>query len=117
MNAGRAGPVPLRLSTVHADEVTAVLAVAGEIDIGTVGDLSKALSDLLNGPRLRRLVLDFAEVGFLDASGIAALVTAHRSGRDRGTTVELINCRPLPQRVLEITGMDKVLLASDDDGP
>jgi hypothetical protein len=31
--------------------------------------------------------------------------------------VELINCGLLPRRVLEITGVDKVLIAPDDAHP
>jgi len=94
-----------------------VLVVAGEIDMGTVDDLGKALSDVLSDCRPRRLVVDFAEVGFLESTGIAALMAAYRSGLAQRTIVTLINCQPVTRRVLEVTGVDKVLLSSGDDQP
>ena len=117
MSGEGAGPVPFRLCTVRPDEATVVLAVAGEIDIGTVDDLRRALSDVLTDSRPRRLVVDLAEVGFLESAGIAALMAAYRSGRAQQTAVTLCNCQPLARRVLEITGVDKVLMSAGDDQP
>jgi anti-sigma B factor antagonist len=94
------------------DRATVVLAVAGEIDMGTVDDLRRALSEVLNDSPPRRLVVDLAEVGFLESTGIAALMAAYRSGRAQQSTVTLINRQPLPRRVLEISGVDKVLMSS-----
>jgi anti-sigma B factor antagonist len=55
------------------------------------------------------LVLDLAEVTFLDSSGVGALVTIHREARARGAEVSLV-CVPGPVlRVLTIMRLDDVL--------
>jgi anti-anti-sigma factor len=55
----------------------------------------------------RRLILDFAEVTFMDSSGVSALVKLHRRLGSDGTLV-LCDVPLQPRRVLEITGLLKV---------
>lgn len=110
----RVAPVPLRL-TRHADGDTVRLAVAGEIDLATVDPLTDAMIEIIKDDRPAHLVVDFAEVAFLDSSGVSALVAAwHLASVDQvGFTV--VNCRPNVLRVLEITGMAKALTTGSPD--
>jgi anti-anti-sigma factor len=91
------------------DHENVVLAVAGELDTETADQLRAAVSSILAAGRPRRLVLDLGEVRFLDARGVAALVAAHRTGASHRMAVVVINCQRMPMRVLEITGVDKLL--------
>jgi anti-sigma B factor antagonist len=91
------------------------LAVDGEVDIATVGPLRDALAALLNDDRVTRLVVDFGEVDFLDSTGISALVAAYRQAQENQTQFVLVNCQPQALRVLEITGVDRLL--TDEAGP
>lgn len=94
---------------MREDRGSVVLAIAGEIDLATADTLIEAVSSILAAKGVRRLVLDLGEVRFLDARGVAALVTAHQQGAGRGVAVLVINCQRSPMRVLEITSVDKVL--------
>jgi anti-anti-sigma factor len=85
------------------------LAVDGEVDIATVAPLRDALAALLDDERVARLVVDFAEVDFLDSTGISTLVAAYRRAQDNKTQFVLVNCQPQALRVLEITGVDRLL--------
>jgi anti-anti-sigma factor len=102
-------PTALRLDRSTDDEGTARLRVAGEVDMATVGPLVAHMDSILRDPFVRHLVVDLGGVGFLDSSGIEALVSALRLGQTRHVGVQVVNCRPNVQRVLEITGVDKVL--------
>jgi anti-anti-sigma factor len=115
IRSGFEHPVPallgMRASPASSD--TMVLTVAGEVDMATAGALRHALTDLLQEDGIRHLVVNFAQVSFLDAAGAAALLAAYRLGEAAGVTFDLVNCRPTPLRVLEIVGAEKLLIAPD----
>lgn len=116
-------PIPLQLTTHASGDGTMRLAVGGEIDIATVGPLADAMTGIITGittgitigittdQRPKRLVVDFAEVTFLDSSGVSALVAAWRLASVSQIEFVVVNCRPNVLRVLEITGMAKALTA------
>src|SRR5689334_12147007 len=70
----------------------ACLVVAGEVDIGTVEVLRDQLTGVLRTPAIDRVVLDFGQLAFLDSSGIAALIAAHRLAEESGVGLTIINC-------------------------
>ena len=81
------------------------LAVAGEVDIGTVDILRDRITDVIGEPGLVRLVLDFGPLMFLDSSGIAALIAAQRLAEERAVEIQLINFHGTVRHVLEVTGI------------
>ncbi|MFB4312412.1 STAS domain-containing protein [Actinomadura sp. GTD37] len=90
---------------------TAVVAVAGEIDLRTAGTLRDRLVELhgrlpRTGPR--RLVADFTAVPFCDAAGLGALVAAHNQIAADGGEIVLAGVRPAQLRLLRITGLHRV---------
>jgi anti-sigma B factor antagonist len=112
----RVEPVPLGLTT-HADpDGTVRLAVVGEIDMATVDPLTDAIISIVRGQSPRRLLVDFAQVGFLDSCGVSALVAAWHLAGTSQVDFAVINCRPNVLRVLELTGMAKALKATPPDG-
>ena len=67
-------------------------------------------SILRSDGRITRLVVDFADVSFLDAAGIAALLAGYRYAEGRGVAFMVVNCPPKPLRLLEIVALDKLLV-------
>lgn len=55
--------------------VTVILQVQGEIDLGNAAELEAALDSPAAG-RARRVILDLAEVPFMDSSGLRVLLSA-----------------------------------------
>ena len=102
-------PEPLRLTTAHDRGGVVRLAVDGEVDMATADALADAMTTVLDGPGLRRLVVDLAGVRFLASSGISVLVTAYRHAHDRQVGFVVVNCQPMVERTLGITGVDKLL--------
>jgi anti-sigma B factor antagonist len=83
-------------------------ALSGELDLSGVAGLQDAL-DELHRRGYRKVVLDLSDLDFLDAAGLAALVRADRRFRDTGAVLVLTGLRPPQQRLLELTGLDRVL--------
>jgi anti-anti-sigma factor len=82
-----------------------LITVAGEIDIATAPQLRERLTALAASGR--PLVVDLAQVSFLDAAGLGVLAgTAHRA-RARGTSLHVISARPQIRRLFAITGLDR----------
>lgn len=90
---------------------TPVARVAGEIDLRTAQLLRSRLIEIgreLTATGVLRLVVDFADVAFCDASGLGALVGAHNDLRARGGELALARVRPAQRRLFQVTGLDRL---------
>jgi len=78
-----------------------VLRVAGELDISARDDLSGAI-----GAALSRggVVVDLAEVTFLDSEALGALIDGYNAARQRRAEFRAINAGGVVERVLTVSG-------------
>jgi anti-sigma B factor antagonist len=82
---------------------TAVVCLAGDLDLWSAPQLKRVLHDLLTAGRTR-LVLDLGRVGFMDSTALGVLVGVHRRlGAD--DRMALAAAGPAVLRVLELTGL------------
>ncbi|HEY1833200.1 MAG TPA: STAS domain-containing protein [Solirubrobacteraceae bacterium] len=81
-----------------------VLALAGELDISSAPSLEAAVEGVV-AERPELLVFELSELEFMDSAGIAVLIGASR----QVGAVKLRNPSPIVRRVLELTGLVKVL--------
>ena len=82
-----------------------VLHVRGDIDASTSAALTAAVDDLASasdGP----LVIDLSKVTFMDSSGLSVLINAHQ----RGFTIVVRQPSEVVRRVVELTGLEAVLV-------
>jgi anti-sigma B factor antagonist len=99
--------------SVHraGDEVT--VALVGEVDISNETALGLALAEVV-GTEPARIAIDLAGVSFLDASGVRCLLNVAKQAATAGSA--MVVCRPvgIVLRVLEICGVDQLLLGCSD---
>ena len=84
----------------------AVVRLAGELDISTSPDLQDALAELTGSPR--RVTVDLAALEFMDSTGLAALLGAHKRLTEHGGTLELRSPSKMVIGLVQITGLDDV---------
>ena len=84
-----------------------VLSVAGEVDIQTSPILQKHLQELLDQGKTS-IVVDLAEVTFLDSTGLSVLVAGIKRCQGAGGDMRIVSPQPNVRRVLEITGLTDV---------
>ena len=90
----------------------AVLRPSGELDLATSDTFRRDLRAALAGDP-DRLVVDLADVSFLDSSGIAVLVSAFKAQRERQAELLVVNPQPIVQRALELVGLGTLIAAED----
>jgi anti-sigma B factor antagonist len=92
--------------------VSVVCSVAGEIDLATAPALVEAVESELASSTLetQRVVVDLSEVGFLDSSGLNALVRLEQTMEGRGVDVRIVSPSDrVVRQVFEITKLTEPL--------
>ena len=84
------------------------LELAGELDIFTAGQVSRELDRAL-WAGCRRVLLDTAEVTFVDASALGVLVRARNLMRSCAGSLEIVACSPVVLRLCVLTGLVSLL--------
>jgi anti-anti-sigma factor len=79
------------------------VAVFGELDLATVGKVEAALEEAIDAPG--SVVIDLRACGFVDSTGIGALVKAalRLKEQDRGLVIRGVKQRVL--RILDVAGI------------
>ncbi|MGH2955625.1 MAG: STAS domain-containing protein [Solirubrobacterales bacterium] len=108
------GPKPalLAVRVVEGPDDVAVLEAEGELDLSSAPELRGPLFERVEGGV--RIVLDLSKVSFIDSSGIAVLVQAHRaSNGDRSNGGPALHTVIAPgsqvARVFELATLDRAL--------
>ena len=98
-------PAPFETSTTELDGVR-VLAVRGELDLGTAPDLEPELQAALAAPE--SVLIDLTECEFIDSTGIALIVRAWQrivAEDDGKRRLMIAGHGEQVGRVLEISGL------------
>ena len=85
------------------------IALRGEIDHHSAKDIMRVVGNKIELYLPRVCVLDFREVGFMDSSGIALVISAIRHMREIGGKVLLRDVPAQPMKVLLASGIDKIV--------
>lgn len=94
--------MPLMIKETDSNGVT-VVTLSGRIVLGEESvKLRYKLKDLLEKGK-NRLVLDLADVGYIDSAGLGTLVAGHTSASNQGASLKLANLTKKFSEQLNIT--------------
>lgn len=99
--------VDLQLSA-RAGRACTVVWVRGELDMDTRAQLQDFLRDVVDAGA-RNVVLDLAEVPFMDSSGLGLLVDLLKVLRDKGGRLRLAAVQEPVRNVLALSAVDQVV--------
>ena len=85
-----------------------VVQVDGELDLASSPQLEHVLEEEW-GNGADEIVLDLAELRFMDMAGLRVLLRATQRAGERGTELVLANVRGPIRRVLTLTGVNGLL--------
>lgn len=82
-----------------------VVAVHGEVDVYSAPALKGSLTELLSSGA-KTVVVDLSGVGFLDSTGLGALVEARAATSEAGGALPLVCSQERILKLFTITGLD-----------
>jgi len=94
--------VALKFTTREVDGVT-VVALDGRIVLGEESNALRERVKALVAEGKKKIVLNMANVTFIDSAGLGTLVAAHHSAKAQGASLKLCNLGAKFQEVLQIT--------------
>ena len=92
------------VASVREEDGTPVVYLSGELDLTSAGQFGAAIDAAL-ASHPGRLVFDASGLTFMDSSGIVLLVSASQ----RVQEVQVRDPSPIVRRLIELTGLSKVL--------
>ena len=87
---------------------TTVVRVRGSLDLATLKRLESVVTPLLGAGGPRRLLLDLAEVPFVDSAALGGLVRFRHGLAERGEALVLRHCRPEVRHALDVTRLARL---------
>ena len=90
------------------------VAISGELDMAAAFKLETHLDALLAAPDTQAVVLDLAEVTFIDSAGVGALLAVRERAQQLGIELAISRVSGRVQRVLDATGLGDM---SAEKGP
>ena len=95
------------IDVVQASGVT-VVAPRGDLDLATVDEIKRALARVLDGGQ-SRVVVDLGGVGFIDSSGMGAMVAAMKQARAAGGDLRFCGLQNDVRDIFELTRLARAI--------
>ena len=99
---------------IERDGDTAVVKCHGRLVAGTTEELYQAVKGLL--PQTKTLVVDLAELTYVDSTGLGTLVRLQATARKQGCEFKLLHLGKQLRNVLKLTNLLSVFSQAEDHG-
>lgn len=104
----------LEINAQRLPDQIALLHIKGEIDLHTCSILRDTLRELIE-EGFYSIIINLAEVPYLDSAALGVLVDAVRRAREHEGSISLVSTTPFVRRAFEITRLVKIFQMYDDD--
>lgn len=101
--------MPVRIISTQ-QRVTAFLE--GEIDHHTASALRMEIDDAIQRNKPKTLKMDFADVTFMDSSGIGLVMGRFRTVQPLGGKLIVSNLSPQVYKIMQLAGLEKIVTLS-----
>lgn len=101
------------LTTENTATGTAVIALAGEVDLYTAPELKHELVRVIDAGA-RGVVVDMTDTTFIDSTTLGVLISGVKRLRPNGGSVELVVTDRNIRKIFEITGLDRVFALHEE---
>jgi anti-anti-sigma factor len=94
-------------AAVQLDAERAVVMLRGELDLMSVAVLVDCFARI--APPIHEVVLDFAELDFIECAGLHALAAATHAAVAHGGSLRIRSPRPQLQRLLNLVNFEQIV--------
>lgn len=102
----------LRLRTLNTAD-RAILVARGDIDLNTAALLDAKLNQLTS--KYRKLEVNLNGTNYVDSTGLASLLRAHKYLDMMGGEFCITGCQPLVSRILHLVGFNNLFSISEHE--
>jgi anti-sigma B factor antagonist len=102
-----------RVDTERIDDRTAVISVAGEVDLYTAPELKRELVAVID-EGVRRVVVDLSQATFIDSTTLGVLLSGVKRLRPVGGELAVVCTDRNIRKIFEITLLDRVFTIHAD---
>lgn len=81
----------------------------GELDHHSAEEVRNKIDDRLNRDDMKKLIMDFSGVSFMDSSGIGVVIGRYKKLAYKNGAVCITNVNETVRRVFELSGMFKII--------
>jgi anti-sigma B factor antagonist len=100
-------PFQLFAVAVTLDVGRAVVTLRGELDLMSTGALIACFAGI--SPAINEVVLDLAELDFIECSGLRAIIAMTHAAAERGGSLSIRSARPQLQRLLDLVNFEQLV--------
>lgn len=93
---------------VYVKKDILILRLKGELDDVSVSDLRTRISNYIESYKINHLVLNLAELTFLDSSGIGFIIGRYHQLRKKNGDITISNVNSKIERIIYISGLAKI---------
>lgn len=104
----------LQLQVRHARNVL-IVRLAGELDHHAAGQVRSTIEAELEKGIYYHLVLNLAELDFMDSSGLGVILGRYKQVTELGGRMTLCSVKPSIYRLMEMSGLFRILPIFDDE--
>jgi stage II sporulation protein AA (anti-sigma F factor antagonist) len=90
-----------------------IVSMNGELDHHHAEKIRDSLDKQLEDNSIRYLILDLKNLHFMDSSGIGVFIGRYKTITKRGGRVCITNINPQLDRILEVSGLRRILKEYD----
>ena len=98
----------ITVQTELVNDHCCLIPLAGRFDATSVNVMKEVFKDLIGGA-VTQVIVDMAEVSFVDSAGLSALVSALKRVRRLGGDMVIAGMQPQAKTVFSLTMLDQVI--------
>lgn len=92
-----------------------VVRLNGELDHHTAAQVRQVIEDELNHELVSHLVLNLEKLDFMDSSGLGVILGRYKRVAQMGGKMTLCSVQPSIKRIMEMSGLFKILQMFQDE--
>lgn len=101
---------------VHVEGSVLFVKADGDMDVYGAEEFRRQVDACFQGSGARDLVVNMASVGFMDSSGLGAILGRYRRVSQSGGRMVLSGIRPRVRPMLELAGIHRIIPVASSEG-
>jgi stage II sporulation protein AA (anti-sigma F factor antagonist) len=85
------------------------ISLSGELDEKTAEYTRIAMEKCMETAHVARIVIDLADLRFMDSTGIGVLIGRYKKMKDRGVPIYITNPSSQAERIFKMTGLYQIM--------